>query len=243
MYWRTVDLNSGAPFHSNQRDKNFTALCRIDKLWRKVFMSQLWERNLHNNGYFSYNQVELGVEDDYYQCALSNQYLADKQSLVDQFIKAGPFRVDDLSSDHHNQYDINMNRFYENSYFNVVLETMIDVDGSGGVFVTEKTFKPIFNNQFFVEVAAANTLAHLRDLGYQTFSRCIDESYDQITDNQQRFEAVLELTQKLAAMPQSQLHELYIKLQPEICHNSKFFQQGMAHRLQAVANQLSTVIP
>jgi hypothetical protein len=239
MYWRTLDRTTGAQYHLNPRSKSYTGLCRIDKLWRKAFMSDLWSYGFHEHGYFSYTQHLLGGEDDYYGCALRNSYLAECQARVDQFIAAGPFRVDDLDTRAHNTYDLNMTDLYSDSYFNIVLETMIDVDNSGGQFVTEKTFKPIFNNQFFVAVSSADHLRHLRDLGYLTFGRCIDESYDSITNNQDRFEAVLDLTKSLIGYGQERLHQLYQDLAPEIQHNSQVFQTGMAHRLRAVVDRIN----
>jgi len=238
MYWRTVDRNTGARYHLDPRSRAYTGLCRIDKLWRKVFMSDLWSHGLNEHGYFSYTQHLLGSEDDYHGCALSNSYLADCQLRVDQFISAGPFRVDDLDTHAHNTYDQNMSDLYTDSYFNIVLETMIDVDNSGGQFVTEKTFKPIFNNQFFVAVSSADHLQHLRDLGYKTFGRCIDESYDSVTNNQDRFEAVLDLTKSLIVSGQDRLHQLYQDLAPEIQHNARLFQTGMAHRLRSVVERI-----
>jgi hypothetical protein len=239
MYWRTVDRSSGARYHLDPRGRTFTGLCRIDKLWRKVFMSELWANGLHNNGYFSYTQHLLGGEDDYYGCALRNDYLTNKQSQVDQFIAAGPFRVDELDTDTHNNYAANMIDLYEDSYFNIVLETMIDVDNSKGQFVTEKTFKPIFNNQFFVAVSSHNHMAHLRDLGYQSFGRVIDEHYDSIENNQERFEAVLTLTKDLCSRPLVELHDIYQQLQPEIEHNHWIFVSGMNRRLQAVVDRIN----
>jgi hypothetical protein len=239
MYWRTVDRKYCGIYHLQPRSRAYISLCRIDKLWRKVFMSDLWSHGLHHCGYFSYNQHLLGAEDDYNGCALNNNYLAACQSRVDKFIAAGPFRVDDLDTAAHNNYHENMIGLYAESYFNIVLETMIDVDSSGGQFITEKTFKPIFNNQFFVAVSSVDHQRHLRELGYQTFGRCIDESYDAIADNQQRFEAVLGVTKSLIQSGLDNLHQLYIDLAPEIQHNSHVFQTGMAHRLQTVADRIN----
>jgi hypothetical protein len=132
-----------------------------------------------------------------------------------------------------------MTDLYTNSYFNIVLETMIDVDDSGGKFVTEKTLKPIFNNQFFVAVSSHNHMVHLRELGYQTFGHVIDEHYDSIANNQERFEAVLALTKDLCARPLTELHLIYQQLQPEITHNHQVFVIGMQHRLQAVVNTIN----
>jgi hypothetical protein len=239
MYWRTVDRSAGARYHLDSRSRAYTGLCRIDKLWRKVFMSELWADGLHTKGYFSYTQHLLGSEDNYYDCALRNDYLEQKQNQVDQFIAAGPFRVDKLDTDAHNNYAANMTDLYEDSYFNIVLETMIDVDNSGGQFLTEKTFKPIFNNQFFVAVSSSHHMAHLRELGYKTFERVIDEHYDTIKNNQERFEAVLALTKSLCARPLTELHQIYQQLQPEIAHNHQVFVAGMRHRLQAVVDQIN----
>jgi len=239
MYWRTVDRKYSGIYHLQPRSRAYISLCRIDKLWRKVFMSDLWSHGLHQRGYFSYNQHLLGAEDDYDGCALDNKYLAACQSRVDEFIAAGPFLVDDLDTAAHNNYHENMTALYAESYFNIVLETMIDVDSSNGQFVTEKTFKPIFNNQFFVAVSSIDHQRHLRELGYKTFGRCIDESYDSVADNQQRFEAVLDLSKSLIHSGLDKLHQLYIDLAPEIQHNSHVFQSGMSHRLQAVVARIN----
>ena len=241
IYWRTVDLGNSAEYHLRPRSKKFTALCRIDKLWRKVFMSDLWINNCHEDGYFSYTQYLLGGEDNYLGCALNNKYLADQQSRVDQFIASGPFFADTLDTDAHNNYAVNMRDFYEDSYFNVVLETMIDVDNSGGVLFSEKTCKPLFNNQFFVAVSSHNHMAHLRELGYKTFGRVIDEHYDTINNNQERFESVLALTKDLCAKPLTDLHSIYQQLEPEITHNHQVFVAGMKHRLQAVVDRINSV--
>jgi len=239
MYWRTVDRNAGARYHLNLRSRAYIGLCRIDKLWRKVFMSDLWSHGLNEHGYFSYTQHLLGSEDDYHGCALSNSYLAQCQPRVDQFIEAGPFLVDNLDTHAHNTYNQNMTDLYTDSYFNIVLETMIDVDNSGGRFITEKTFKPIFNNQFFVAVSSVDHLRHLRDLGYRTFGRCIDEAYDSVNNNQDRFDAVLDLSKSLIHSGLDKLHQLYVDLAPEIQHNSHVFQSGMSHRLQAVVDRIN----
>ena len=239
MYWRSVDRASGAQYHLRSRSRAYTALCRIDKLWRKVFMSDLWHHNLHKCGYFSYNQYLLGGEDNYLDCALSNDYLAACQDRVDDFIAVGPFQVDDLDTHAHNTYSQNMTQLYEDSYFNVILETMIDVDNSGGQLISEKTFKPIFNNQFFVAVSSVDHQRHLRELGYKTFGRCIDENYDSMSNNQQRFEAVLSLTRELAGSDQQSLHDLYKQLEPEIKHNSQVFQTGMVYRLKNVVDRIN----
>ena len=54
IYQRSVDFSKASLTHFKRRSKHFTALCRIDKLERRIFMSNLWKNGLHTNGYFSY---------------------------------------------------------------------------------------------------------------------------------------------------------------------------------------------
>jgi hypothetical protein len=67
----------------------------------------------------------------------------------------------------------------------------------------------------------------------------MDESYDTITNNQDRFESVLDLAKSLIKSGQDNLHRLYQDLAPEIQHNSQVFLKGMGYRLQAVVDRIN----
>jgi len=231
MYRRSVDFTTVPKTHFKRRSKHFTALVRIDKLWRKVFMSNLWAKGLHKNGYFSYCQEQLGEQDDYDGLPLYNEWLAEQQPRVNDFIQAGPFFVDELSSDERNNYAVTPIELYEDSYFNIVLETFIDVDSSEGQFITEKTLKPILHCQPFICVAEHQHLKHLRELGYATFGHIWDESYDEIEDTNERFRAVMKLSEELARMPLDKLHDMYLEAEPTLLHNRSVLESDLSHRL------------
>jgi len=238
MYRRSVDFKQAATAHFKHRSKHFTGLCRIDKLWRKIFMSNLWKKGLHHNGYFSYCQEFLGEQDEWAGVPLLNEFISGRESEFTEFIQAGPFLVDELSSRERNDYAVLSKNFYEDSYFNIVLETFIDVDSSGGQFITEKTFKPILNNQPFICVAEHNHMRHLRELGYETFHTLWNEDYDAIEDTQQRFEAAMELSEELAGMTLNDLHELYVKSVPILEHNRNKLENDVTHRLHALVDDI-----
>ena len=67
----------------------------------------------------------------------------------------------------------------------------------------------------------------------------IPTNNDSIANNQQRFEAVADLTKKLAGTDLQKLHEIYQDLEPEIKHNSHVFQTGIAYRLQSVVDRIN----
>ena len=83
---------------------------------------------------------------------------------------------------------------YIDSYFSVVTETVFTYPYS---FRTEKIWKPVVMCQPWIVVANQGFLKDIRNLGFQTFSSIIDESYDQIDDNQKRIECVAKLVEDL----------------------------------------------
>ena len=231
------DFTKAAQKHLNRRTRRFMVLCRIDKLWRKMFMSELWKKNFHKQNYFSYLQEQLGEHED--PGPLSDKLVEQYSAQVMDFVKAGPFHADDLTSDEANDFSIQPVELYTDSYINIVLETFIDVDSSGGQFITEKTFKPIMHNQMFICMAEHHHLKHLRELGYQTFDGIIDESYDNIEDTELRFNTVLKLIKSINQMPMATVHELYRMSQDIIQHNSEILQSDLTTRSKQVLDRLS----
>lgn len=76
---------------------------------------------------------------------------------------------------------------YIDTYFSVVTETVFEYPWS---FRTEKIWKPIAMGHPWIAVTNAGYYRDIRNLGFQTFEHVIDESFDLITDNQQRLERV-----------------------------------------------------
>ena len=69
---------------------------------------------------------------------------------------------------------------YEKSSVSLVCETHQHNDLP---FLTEKTFRPIINAHPFVILAGCKPLEHLKELGFKTFDRVIDESYENLSCN------------------------------------------------------------
>jgi hypothetical protein len=102
---------------------------------------------------------------------------------------------------------------YKETAYSIVAETNVDNDFS---FFTEKVAKPILAKRLFVVFATYNYLKNLRSLGFQTFGSVIDESYDSIQDDTQRFIQAFSQVEKLCLMDQA---EVLAKIQPIVEHN------------------------
>ena len=71
------------------------------------------------------------------------------------------------------------NAAYSNSYVNIIVESTYEY-----IFFSEKTFKPMLANQFFVIIAGKGSIAMLREMGIDTYDDIIDHSrYDNSNDN------------------------------------------------------------
>jgi hypothetical protein len=108
---------------------------------------------------------------------------------------------------------------YIDTYFSVVTETVYEYPYS---FRTEKIWKPIAMGHPFIAVANQGYYRDLHKLGFQTFGHVIDESFDQIENNQDRLVRIAQIVTDLCQQDlASFLKECY-----NVC---KYNQQHLAH--------------
>jgi hypothetical protein len=92
--------------------------------------------------------------------------------------------------------------------------------------LTEKTFKAIALEMPFVLVAPAGSLEYLRSYGFRTFAPYIDETYDTITDDIKRIEAVTAILLEIQARSAAAKNALWQQLVPIVEHNYDHFYRG-----------------
>lgn len=83
---------------------------------------------------------------------------------------------------------------YVDTYFSLVTETVFDYPYS---FRTEKIWKPIAMGHPWIAVANCGFYRDLRNLGFRTFDSIIDESFDQIDNNQRRIDHIVAVVEQL----------------------------------------------
>lgn len=92
--------------------------------------------------------------------------------------------------------------------------------------ITEKTFKAIALEMPFVLVAPAGSLEYLRQYGFQTFDKVIDESYDQEPDDIKRIEKVVHVLNELNSLSVKEKQQLHRAMLPVVEHNYYHFYRG-----------------
>jgi hypothetical protein len=229
-YWQRNRTTSATVIHHEPRQRDFTCLNRLHRWWRATAVADLYSQGLLNNSYWSYCDSVSGEEDSPIEVDLIPQL----RWRRDQWIKSLPHTCDDLTQDQRNDHSVTMTEFFSNAWCNIVLESQFDVDQSQGVFITEKTFKPIKHGQMFFVAGAAGSLQTLRDLGYRTFDHVLDNRYDRIENHTQRWLALRDAV----AAAQPQLPELFEQARAEIEHNQNLFLASKTQRLNTLIGKI-----
>jgi hypothetical protein len=88
-------------------------------------------------------------------------------------------------------------KIYNQCYYSLVLESTLDDQGLGIFNPTEKTIKPLLTGMPFVMMSTAGHLKKLRAMGFTTYDKFWDESYDDEPDFERRVNKVIDLCNSL----------------------------------------------
>lgn len=108
---------------------------------------------------------------------------------------------------------------FNNTAISVVLETVFDAR----IHLTEKILRPIACGHPFILAAGPGSLHALRNYGFRTFAGYINESYDEITDNNKRLAAIVQEMHRIQALSDQQRSSLIDSCRQIADYNRKHF--------------------
>lgn len=120
-----------------------------------------------------------------------------KSLSVLEHCQVGSFHYETVDSDASAIYDVDD---YNNTGINIVLETVVDER----VHLTEKILRPIACGHPFMLVAGPGSLTFLKQYGFETFEPYISETYDTISNSQERLNAIGNEMLRLSNLPKEQ---------------------------------------
>jgi hypothetical protein len=218
---------------------SFNRIITNDRSYRIYFVSLLKE-----HGLLDQNLVSFGVTDNIFddwqdEVADPNSKLSEYAKLHSEkhLTEINKLIIDrakipgSASSDIPRTIDSWMNPNYQkpvdiDSFWHVVTETVFYYDK---LHLTEKIFKPIVSKQPFMLLAAPGNLAYLRSYGFKTFDSVIDESYDNIQDNDLRVETVVKQLHWYCNLSSDEKTDIIQQLEPIIQHNFDHFYGEFRH--------------
>jgi len=233
-YYQRNHDNLPLQIHREPRERDFTALARTHKWWRAIALTDLRTQGLLDNSYWSYCETatDTNVED----CPIEVDYLKLKDQTL-EFVARAPYISDELTQDERNDHSLNPEpKYFMGSYCNIVLESQFDYDQSGGILLSEKTFKPIKHGQMFFIAGGQGSLQVLRDMGYRTFDRVLDNRYDREPNNTMRW---IKLSEAIAQAHARGPSKLFEQCREDIEYNQHLFMQIKTPRLNTLIEQIN----
>jgi hypothetical protein len=217
------------------RSRDFLCLNRTHKSWRAAVVADLVSLGVFDNSIWSYCGVDMHEDTEN---PLQVDLVPQLRYRTQQFLNRAPYHADDFDDNQRNDHSLMAAELYQDSYCNIVTESQLDVDQSGGVFLTEKTFKPIKHGQMFFVVGAAGSLAVLRRMGYRVFDDVLDNTYDTIEDPTQRW---LLLRDAIQQAHRQGVKNLYARCELDLVHNQQLFVSAPLQRLNSLAERLEQI--
>lgn len=131
---------------------------------------------------------------------------------------------------------------FTDSYLHIVSETYFRNLNENHLHFSEKTFKPIWYLQPFILFSKAHSLKKLNEFGYKTFSKWIDEDYDNIENDTKRFNAAINAAKKFYLQPKEKLNNDMLEMLPILQHNFNNLKNNQKNQTKRMLEKLSTFI-
>jgi hypothetical protein len=160
----------------------FLSYNRAIRYHRVKFIINLFEKNLIDSGLISINKI--------HHTHIPN----DTNEKTKEFINERTPMVIDTMPELKYNLAINITvEDFKRTFISVVTETLVD---NGTLFFSEKIWKPIMVGHPFMVYGNKDSLKYLKSLGFKTFDKWIDESYDNEHDRDKRCEMIVNELEK-----------------------------------------------
>jgi hypothetical protein len=107
-------------------------------------------------------------------------------------------------------------------FVNLVNETH---QPGNAVFITEKTYRSINYCRPFIINGDSGSLQYLKEMGFQTFDKFWDESYDTESSDHERINKITKIIQHICGLDHARLMALYESMLPTLEHNYKVLKE------------------
>lgn len=216
VYKRHMDLKSFEYDRNTKKEKKYLSLNRRWHDHRLMLTSLLSYYDLLDYGY-----VSLGVMKN--EIVQATRNISKDTKFIKGFNKFKhrlPLQVDlvDLSI---NQFQLNSLpiEFYQRSCFSIVSSTMAMSYQEGSVGFTEKEVKSILAKHPFIIHNRPGVLKHLKNLGFLTFEKWFNESYDVEENDTTRLELIVAEVKRLCNLSFDEWKIMLDDMQPVLEHN------------------------
>ena len=104
----------------------------------------------------------------------------------------------------------------------LVTESLIN---NNTLFISEKTFKPIYSFRPFIILGTPNILNKLKEMGFKTFDKWWDESYDTESNLTKRIDKILNILEFICNKDNNELICILKEMEEILIHNHNLFME------------------
>ena len=206
----------------NKKTYHFLAFNRITKPHRLALFGELMtneklkDKSIKSLG-AAHNKFPLEFF-NILSASLEDDYKHSKKRLLEFYLnydssKHYIYDEDDLE----NNKAANLNKgAHSSTFLNIVTESLID---DRSIFYSEKIYKPIYCAQPFILIGNPFSLKKLRELGFKTFDKWWDESYDMEKNFTRRFEKVVETLEDISSWDMDKCYQVTQEMEETLKHN------------------------
>jgi hypothetical protein len=218
-----------------QKLKKFINFNRAPRSHRLAFTSFLAEYNLLDNGYVSLGSRETGTfqtDNDIlkyikrnfpriYKWSITGDMYKLLVSGCEKLINLLPLTIDtdNFTYGPTFAYSGDLMTFYNSSYFSIVSNTHYFSADEPAITLNEKEYKPMLARHPFILVASPGTLSLLKTLGFKTFDKWFDESYDTETNEEYRMLKLINEVDRLCKIDNATWDTMLEEMAPILEHN------------------------
>jgi hypothetical protein len=223
---KTVALNY--KIKEKKFKKHYSSLCGgTPRNHRYGITYNLWQSNLWSKGNVScgtYKELIETKNSNWIDDAISSDaFMSGFQNWdenKDAFTKLLPLVFDNIYNSHWSINEYDESKIFENSFLWIASETK---KTHNGVYITEKTWKAIAYGSPFCINGDSGSLQYLKKLGFKTFEKFWDESYDSDNDIE-KIEKITKIIKNICNKNLEELNELYVEMMPTLKYNQEHLQ-------------------
>ena len=201
-----VDTSKECTFNPIDEKYLYLSYARNPRDQRIALCSRLLKNNLLDKGRVSLGKFEF----------TKHLYKLDDIEVIKKLSQLVPIEID-RTLEYNLAADITLPD-YENTFISVINETLTTKDT---LFFSEKIFKPILVGHPFLIIGNMGSLSYLKKLGYKTFDKWVDESYDSEVDFLTRVDKVVSALDNFKYHSIKQLQIIRKDMQEVLDHNRK----------------------
>ena len=212
-FWLGRNIEHCVDITPRKFDYNFLSLYRGFKQIREDFHNFLQDSGVLNNTLYSYNS-EYEVAPHW-----TNEYMVslDNESVTaPMLMKPGPY--------------------YLNTFCSIVYEALWDLKV---VFPTEKLNKCLLVGHPFVIVSTPRYLVNIKKIGFKTFDKWWDESYDDEINDNERFKKLQKVVLDINEWSIEKCEKVYQEMIPTLLHNQNLVKELSKFKVSNTYNLLN----